>query len=209
MLEQVERTIQQCNKNAEQVFHQCRDGKGIGDQIVKCARSATTILEESNSILRDTGKKIDALAEVLYSWRDRALAAEARVQELEAQHRTELCENGYDCVILGKERARFESAEAERDLWAKLANDRSAMYREMRDRAVAAGTENKRLLDSLGYAKTKDTEIIRLSGNLDKAEMLLKDLLSDCSDAICSEKPLWAEWWSERIKEYFDAQEEQ
>ena len=208
MFERVEKTIQQCNENAKQALRQCRDGQGIGDRIAECVRSTTTILEESNSILRDTGKKIDALVEVLYSWRDRALAAEERVQELEAQPRTEMCENGYDCVILGKERSRVESAEAERDMWAKLANDRSTAYQEMRDRAVAAETENKRLHGSLDYARTKDAEIIHLGGKLDKAEMLLRDLLTDCSDAISAEKPIWPEWWQKRVKEYFGIQEE-
>lgn len=41
----------------------------------------------------------------------RAECAEARIRELETQHRTEMCEAGYDCVQLGKER---KSAEHER-----------------------------------------------------------------------------------------------
>ena len=150
---------------------------------------------------------IEQHAEVHY-WRDKAREAESRVRELETSHRTEICENGYDCVALGIERARVSSVESERDQWAKLADERSAAYREMRNRAVAAETENKRLRDSLDYARTKDAEIMRLSGKLDKAEMLLRDLLSDCSDAICSEKPLWVEWWQKRVKEYFGIQEE-
>ena len=207
MFDRVEKSIDQYCKNAKEVLHQCKEIQGAGSTMVAYAKHTNAILEESNNILRDTGRKIDYLINVLYSWRDRALTAEARVHELEAQHRTEMCENGYDCVILGKERSRVESAEAERDMWAKLSNDRSAAYREMRNRAVAAETENKRLRDSLDYARTKDAEIMRLSGKLDKAEMLLRDLLSDCSDAICSEKPLWVEWWQKRVKEYFGIQE--
>ena len=42
----------------------------------------------------------------------RAEAAEARVLELETSHRTELCENGYDCVELGKVRKALAEAEA-------------------------------------------------------------------------------------------------
>ena len=38
--------------------------------------------------------------------------AEARVQDLETTHRTEICEDGYDCVELGKVRKALESAEA-------------------------------------------------------------------------------------------------
>lgn len=209
MFDRVEKSIDQCRKNTEEVLRQCKETQGVGGAMVACIRSTNAILDESNNILQDTGRKIDTLIEILYSWRDRALAAEARVQELKAQHRTEICEQGYDCVTLGKERSRADAAESERDMWAKMAKERADGYRKMRDRAIAAETENNRLHDSIDYARTKDAEIMRLSGKLDKAEMLLKDLLSDYSDAICSEKPLWAEWWSERIKEYFGAQEEQ
>ena len=52
----------------------------------------------------------------------RAEAAEARVRELETSFRTEKCENGPECVELGKVRkalsaaeARAEKAERERD----------------------------------------------------------------------------------------------
>ena len=43
----------------------------------------------------------------------RAEAAEARMHDLETTHRTEMCENGYDCVELGKARKALEAAEKE------------------------------------------------------------------------------------------------
>ena len=41
----------------------------------------------------------------------RAEAAEVRAHELETTHRTEMCEDGFDCVELGKVRKELESAE--------------------------------------------------------------------------------------------------
>ena len=35
------------------------------------------------------------------------------INDLETQHRTEMCENGYDCVELGKLRAELEQVKAE------------------------------------------------------------------------------------------------
>ena len=37
------------------------------------------------------------------------------INDLETQHRTEMCENGYDCVELGKLRAELEQVKRERD----------------------------------------------------------------------------------------------
>ena len=115
MFDHAEEPIDQCRKNAEGVLHQCRENQGIGDTMI-------AILEESANILQGTGRKVDDLAKILYSWRDRALAAEDRVRELEAQHRTEMCEAGYDCVELGEARKaaiaaeeRAKKAEKERD----------------------------------------------------------------------------------------------
>ena len=40
------------------------------------------------------------------------------INDLETQHRTEMCENGYDCVELGKLRAELEQVKRENDaLW--------------------------------------------------------------------------------------------
>lgn len=52
--------------------------------------------------------------------------AENRIRELEAQHRTEMCEAGYDCVKIGKERKEAErerkrSGEQEENLKRALA----------------------------------------------------------------------------------------
>lgn len=41
----------------------------------------------------------------------RAETAEARVNELETLHRTEMCEDGWDCVALGKEREKVKRLE--------------------------------------------------------------------------------------------------
>lgn len=41
----------------------------------------------------------------------RAEAAEACVLELETTHRTEMCEDGYDCTAIGQVRRRLEAAE--------------------------------------------------------------------------------------------------
>ena len=208
MFDRIKKTTEQCDMKAKEIAQQCGDMRTFGDQTAACIKSANAVLEESNKILQDTNKKIDSLIESLYSWRDRALKAEARVKELEAQHRTEMCENGYDCVTLGKERSRADAAEAKLDLWRKLANDRSAAYREMRNMVLATEAENKRLLDSIDYARTKDRETMRLGCKLGIAEKLLRDLLADCSDASVSEHPVWPEFWGERIKEYFGRQEE-
>lgn len=43
----------------------------------------------------------------------RAEAAENRVHDLETLHRTEMCEDGYDCVELGKVRKALQAAEDE------------------------------------------------------------------------------------------------
>ena len=45
--------------------------------------------------------------------------AKARILELETAHRTELCENGYDCVELGKARAELDRVTAERNALIK------------------------------------------------------------------------------------------
>lgn len=37
----------------------------------------------------------------------------ARINDLETQHRTEMCESGYDCIELGKLRAELEQMKRE------------------------------------------------------------------------------------------------
>lgn len=49
----------------------------------------------------------DAITDLLA----RAEAAETRVHELETTHRTQICEDGYDCVELGNVRRKLEAAE--------------------------------------------------------------------------------------------------
>ena len=49
----------------------------------------------------------DAITDLLA----RAEAAEARAHELETTHRTEMCEDGFDCVELGKVRKELDAAE--------------------------------------------------------------------------------------------------
>lgn len=48
---------------------------------------------------------------IIPGYRERAEAAEACVHELETTHRVEMCEDGYDCVELGKARRDLMAAE--------------------------------------------------------------------------------------------------
>lgn len=43
--------------------------------------------------------------------RNRRKECETRIRELETQHRTEMCEDGWDCVQLGNERKRYQEQE--------------------------------------------------------------------------------------------------
>ena len=50
-------------------------------------------------------------------------AAESRVHELETTHRVEMCEDGYDCVELGKVRNKLEAAETRAEKAEEIASD--------------------------------------------------------------------------------------
>lgn len=76
--------IDECNTRAE--LYRLQDDKKKFEHEQECARAITILLE-------------------------RAESAETRVHELETTHRTEICEDGYDCVELGKVRRKLEAAE--------------------------------------------------------------------------------------------------
>ncbi len=65
--------------------------------------------------LRNDGMCREVAMEKLAAGLEKELAeakcAEDRIRELEAQHRTEMCEAGYDCVQLGNERKRYQEQE--------------------------------------------------------------------------------------------------
>ena len=77
------------------------------------ATSITDLLARAEAAERER----DRLREVLdmyggeYGITEALKAAEARVHELETTHRVEMCEDGYDCVELGKVRRKREEAE--------------------------------------------------------------------------------------------------
>lgn len=77
------------------------------------ATSITDLLARAEAAERER----DRLREVLdmyggeYGITEALKAAEARVHELETTHRVEMCEDGYDCVELGKVRRKLEEAE--------------------------------------------------------------------------------------------------
>lgn len=70
-------------------------------------------------------------------------AAEARVRDLEAQHRTEMCENGYDCVELGKARAAAVEARA------KLGTERITKPKQMPNGMDEWEIPRERLLEGI------------------------------------------------------------
>lgn len=83
----------------------------------KAATAITDLLARAEA----AEKERDSLREVLdmYGGEDgitamlkQKEAAEARVHDLETTHRVEMCEDGYDCVELGKVRRKLEKAEA-------------------------------------------------------------------------------------------------
>lgn len=60
----------------------------------------------------------------------RAEAAEARILELETTHRTEMCEDGYDCRELGKVRKALQAAESRSE---KAERERDAAVRDLEE----------------------------------------------------------------------------
>lgn len=99
------------------------------------------------------GKKPISITDLLA----RAEAAEARVHELETTHRVEMCEDGYDCVELGKVRRKLEEAEA----------------------------ENKKLLDAmLHIRKTENLERCKVIYEMDFADALDHEIVSNIASMV-------------------------
>ena len=93
-----------------------------------CAAAATALstLQAENAQLRESRDHWKRLAHELSEGVNGKDAEHERLQaeneklrgyinDLETQHRTEICENGYDCVELGKLRAELARVTAERD----------------------------------------------------------------------------------------------
>lgn len=74
------------------------------------------------------------MAEAITDLLTRAEAAEARVRELETSFRTEKCENGPECVELGRARKRMEEAEVRAE---KAERERDAAIKELDGVATA------------------------------------------------------------------------
>lgn len=70
-------------------------------------------LENGTELLEDASAAIIDLL-------TRAETAEARAHELETTHRTEMCEDGFDCVELGKVRKELEAAKAKLAAYEEL-----------------------------------------------------------------------------------------
>lgn len=81
------------------------------------AATALSDLWEENARLRGgleyEQEHMNAYHEECGQWEDENEKLRARVNDLETQHRTELCGSGYDCVELGKLRAELEQIKAE------------------------------------------------------------------------------------------------
>lgn len=64
------------------------------------------------------------------------------VADLETTHRTEMCENGYDCVELGKVRTELERVKhALAEMWFAYENKDGAVPHDFEEQAVAMAQE--------------------------------------------------------------------
>lgn len=64
------------------------------------------------------------------------------VADLETQHRTEMCENGYDCVELGKVRTELERVKhALAEMWFAYENKDGELPHDFEEKAVAMAQE--------------------------------------------------------------------
>lgn len=71
----------------------------------------------------------------------RAEAAEARVRELETSFRTEKCENGPECVELGRVRKALAEAEARAEKEERERDAAISVLQNLRDSALTAISE--------------------------------------------------------------------
>lgn len=113
-----------CRERAEKAERERDEEKLKVDEYAESARAIALWLsafcDKSLSypqMISNAARKIS----VAYSdMEKRAKCSEARIRELEAQHRTEMCEVGYDCVQIGK--VRKEKAEVE-EIASNLCDD--------------------------------------------------------------------------------------
>lgn len=87
------------------------------DCIVVRVVAALSMLQAENEKLRwkIEDARLEGYAKGLGEMSEENEKLRGYINELETQHRTEMCENGYDCVELGKLRAELEQVKAERD----------------------------------------------------------------------------------------------
>ena len=83
------------------------------------AATALSTLQAENAQLRGELEYEQEHANAYYEecgqWEAENEKLRGYINDLETQHRTEICENGYDCVELGKLRAELEKVKRERD----------------------------------------------------------------------------------------------
>lgn len=82
------------------------------------------VLQLQSEIAKDCNRAGNAIRELLA----RAEKAEARARELETSFRTEKCENGPECVELGRARKKAEKAEERAE---KVERERDAAVKEL------------------------------------------------------------------------------
>lgn len=83
------------------------------------------VLQLQSEIAKDCNRAGNAIRELLA----RAEKAEARARELETSFRTEKCENGPECVELGRARKKAEKAEERAE---KVERERDAAVEQLR-----------------------------------------------------------------------------
>lgn len=110
-------------------------------QQIENAKRAAAEWREKNPIICDGEVQVDWMVnDLTASISDllaRAEAAEARVLELETTHRTEVCEDGYDCVQLGDLRKEIEWKDmvlAAMEKRFKAAEELANLYEEIVDK---------------------------------------------------------------------------
>lgn len=100
-----------------------RAARSIADLLAR-AETAEAAIEEKEKYY---GQMVDALAATdsaeLKETKEKLKEAEAKVNELETLHRTEMCEDGWDCVVLGKEREKVKRLEMKIERLKKIMRD--------------------------------------------------------------------------------------
>lgn len=95
----------QCAKNA------MKDSATAITDLMKEIENLELMIEIRDSSIKRYQEAVDLYKVKYEKMIVRAEAAEARVLELETTHRTEICEDGYDCAELARARKRVQEAE--------------------------------------------------------------------------------------------------